>query len=77
MATVTFKGEVVELEGTPVEVNQVAPDFEVNEVNGGKVSKADLLAKYFYYPLYQILTHLYVLSNQTASATMLNKLVRA
>ena len=30
MATVTFKGEVVELEGTPVEVNQVAPDFELN-----------------------------------------------
>lgn len=43
--TVTFKGEVVELEGTPLEVNQAAPDFEVNEVSGGKVSKADFAGK--------------------------------
>ncbi|MFS4084398.1 peroxiredoxin [Aerococcus urinaeequi] len=45
MATVTFKGEAVELEGTPVELNQAAPDFEVNEVNGGKVSKSDFAGK--------------------------------
>lgn len=45
MPTVTFKGEVVELEGTPLEVNQAAPDFEVNEVSGGKVSKADFAGK--------------------------------
>ena len=45
MATVTFKGEAVELEGTPVELNQAAPDFEVNEVNGGKVSKSDFVGK--------------------------------
>ncbi len=45
MSTVTFKGEPVELEGTPVDLNQAAPDFTLSEVGAGKASKADFAGK--------------------------------
>lgn len=45
MSTVTFKGEPVELEGTPVDLNQAAPDFTLSEVGAGKASKADFSGK--------------------------------
>lgn len=45
MATVTFKGETVELEGTPVALNQTAPDFTVSEVGAGTASKEDFAGK--------------------------------
>lgn len=45
MTSVTFKGESVDLQGQLPELNQPAPDFSVQDVNGQSVSKADFAGK--------------------------------